>query len=291
MIENPFLLHPELVSSIPITGQMTAGRLNDRVAEVASSKFTNLPGISIVIRTLNEAATLDRLLEDIKVQDYPSEPELIVLDNESHDHTAAVARSHGARVINKPRDGFTYAKSLNLSMREASNPVVFTTVGHALLSSKHTLAAGAAHFTDPLTAGVFARTLPGPNASMSECLVAIGNILYMKPPHEAKAKKSAIANLGLFAAQNIFVNRDAWEDLDGFDERFESGGEDTDFAIRALASGFKIFEDQAVAVHHTHGLTLANYAKQWIHWSRTLRKPQRLNMAELQARRPDLDFS
>ena len=54
--------------------------------------------VSIIIPTYNEEAFLPRLLHSIARQDY-RDCEIIVADNNSHDRTRSVARSHGARVV------------------------------------------------------------------------------------------------------------------------------------------------------------------------------------------------
>lgn len=289
MTSSSNLLHPELFERVPMTGTKTAEKLSQFVGRYASAGAAHLPDVTVAIRTLNEAYTLEPLLDDISRQ--RGNPEVIIVDNESTDGTVDIAREYGAEVVSIPRGEFTYARSMNEAVAAASNNFVYTTVGHALLSNMQTLVATSTQLSRPNVAGVFARTLPGPNASPLERLVATGNIMYMQQAHNSKFSKFSIVNLGLFAAQNIGLRKDVWEDLGGFDERWESGGEDTDFAIRVLQKGGEIVEDQVVAVHHTHGLNALNYAKQWVHWAKTLRGPQRLDLDALKARRPDIDFS
>lgn len=59
-----------------------------------------LPIVSIIIPTLNDAAGLGRCLESIKKQNYPQELiEIIVVDDGSIDNTVSVAKSYGAKVL------------------------------------------------------------------------------------------------------------------------------------------------------------------------------------------------
>ncbi|MCA9323836.1 glycosyltransferase [Candidatus Saccharibacteria bacterium] len=285
------LLHPELLETIPATGKTIAERLNEQAGNYAAADSRSLPRISFVIRTMNEGAQFEQLMDDITALEYPTSPEIIVLDNESTDHTPEIARAAGASVVVYPREEFSYARSLNLAMTEASYSNVFLTVGHALPSSTQLLVAAGTQLSNSDVAGVFARTYPGQNASRVERVAAIGNVMYMEPAHPSKKQKPLALNLGLFAAQNVGVSYEAWKELGGFDERWQSGGEDTDFALRALAAGLQIIEDPVVGMHHTHGLGPINYARQWQHWYRTLRGPKQLDMNKLRARRPDLDFS
>lgn len=58
-----------------------------------------LPSLSIVIPARNEATNLKRLLPSLRAARYAGEIEIIVVDDDSSDETAAVAREHGIRVI------------------------------------------------------------------------------------------------------------------------------------------------------------------------------------------------
>lgn len=58
-----------------------------------------LPSISVIIPARNEAANLGRLLPSLRAARYAGELEITVVDDDSSDETAAVAREQGARVI------------------------------------------------------------------------------------------------------------------------------------------------------------------------------------------------
>lgn len=58
-----------------------------------------LPTLSIIVPARNEAANLQRLLPSLTSISYPGVSELIVVDDNSTDETACIAREHGARVI------------------------------------------------------------------------------------------------------------------------------------------------------------------------------------------------
>jgi cellulose synthase/poly-beta-1,6-N-acetylglucosamine synthase-like glycosyltransferase len=59
----------------------------------------NLPSLSIIVPARNEAHNLPRLLASLEAVEYPGPYELIVVDDNSCDKTAAVAEQAGARVI------------------------------------------------------------------------------------------------------------------------------------------------------------------------------------------------
>ncbi len=67
---------------------------------------------TIVIPAFNEAAFLGRTLESLAQQDFGGDFEVIVVDNNSTDGTADVARSYGAQTLFESRPGVCWARQL-----------------------------------------------------------------------------------------------------------------------------------------------------------------------------------
>jgi chlorobactene glucosyltransferase len=63
------------------------------------SSDDRLPMLSIIVPARNEAANLRRLLPLLQELHYPGSYEVVVVDDNSTDRTAAIAAAHGARVI------------------------------------------------------------------------------------------------------------------------------------------------------------------------------------------------
>lgn len=274
------LLHPEYFKKIPIVGKTISERLNSRDINVSSQPHKT-GGLTIGIRTLNEAAALEVLLGDIRKQVFNGDIEILVVDNESTDTTVDVARKFGAKVITLPRVDFTYPRSMNLAMEHATNSYVFLTVGHAQLVSKHSLQAGYDHFLDIKLAGTYGHALPSSNATWIENLIGMGNLYYTRP------KEATLTGLGVMAATGAMLDRSVWKKLGTFDESFEQGGEDGDMALKMLNSGYRIFHEPLMSTHHTHGLGFINTFKQWRGWTK-LSQPSKLDVRKLARRRPDL---
>lgn len=74
---------------------------------------------SIIIRAYNEEKHLGRLLEGIRHQTV-RDAEIILVDSGSTDSTVDIAESYGARVVRIPSEEFTFGRSLNLGVREAT---------------------------------------------------------------------------------------------------------------------------------------------------------------------------
>lgn len=77
-------------------------------------------GITAIVHTYNAERHLDACLSALHGFD-----ELLVIDNESTDRTVDIARRHGARVINKPRDGHRFVEAhRDFGIRQATQPWV-----------------------------------------------------------------------------------------------------------------------------------------------------------------------
>lgn len=81
--------------------------------------MTNKPFISVVVAAYNEEEDLPKCLEAITAQDFPKEEyELIVVDNNSTDKTADIAKNFGARVVSETKQGNTFAISKGFNSAE-----------------------------------------------------------------------------------------------------------------------------------------------------------------------------
>jgi len=274
------LLHPELVQRIPVIGDRAAIALNDRAEEAATDNTIYGP-ITVGIRTFNEAPKLERLLQDVASQVVGSEVEVVVVDNESTDHTRDVVREYNAQLVTLPRGEFTYPRSMNLAMQAASHDTVFLTVAHALLSNSRTLHAGARHFRpDDNVAGVYATVLPTENASKADRWL---DILYdrglFKPPQVVRK-----AGLGVMGATGAMFSKAVWHELGQFDESYQTGGEDTALAREMLANGYEIMSEPALSVHHAHGLGFLATVKELKGFADTVRGPRSMNSNALVTR-------
>ena len=285
MAEDRCLLHPDLVNSIPLGRSVTARLLHQRIRETLVDDHDNDPNISVVVRTLNEAVKLEHLLEDIKSQVFSSEVEIVIVDNESTDGTREVAKNFGAELVTLARSEFTYPRSMNLGMEAASSDLVFLTVGHARLSSIHSLHAGARHFTRNGVAGASGSVLPSIGASYVERWGATVDTNRGIARRAATIKK---VTLGVLQGTGAMIAKAAWEQLGRFDERYQTGGEDNALARLMLSEGMGIVQEPALSVHHSHGLGLRDSFKQLIHQQKTLKGPRQFDRERLFERRPDL---
>jgi rhamnosyltransferase len=84
----------------------------------------------VIVRARDEAASIGRCLELLGGQSRPP-AEVIVVDNESSDATAAIARAAGARVLTIGREQFSFGRALNLGAAAATGELFVALSAHA----------------------------------------------------------------------------------------------------------------------------------------------------------------
>ncbi|MGV0740877.1 glycosyltransferase family 2 protein [Mycolicibacterium sp. XJ870] len=85
-----------------------------------------MPGVTVVLPCLNEAASLPGVLAAI-----PNGYQVLVVDNDSTDNTAEVARAHGALVVAEPQPG--YGSAVHAGVTAATTPIVVVLDGDGSL--------------------------------------------------------------------------------------------------------------------------------------------------------------
>jgi rhamnosyltransferase len=239
--------------------------------------------VDLIIRSLNEAAHLERWFRLLHAQTLQPQ-QVIVVDNESTDRTWEVVNNNGARLVTIPRDEFTYPRSLNAGMIYVKSEVAILTVAHAIPCGNTWIASALRHFANPKVAGVYANVKPLPGASWAE------KMLYW-PAYLGARIRGAHAvytpGMGVFGATNAAIRTKLWK-KHPFDERFERGGEDGAWATWALNWGYTIINDWRFSVRHSHGLGFRALLKQIKYWQ-SLGTPGKFDRAELQTFRRNLD--
>lgn len=191
--------------------------------------------ISIVVRTLNSAATFGRVLQALNRR---PDDQLIVVDSGSTDTTLELARTAGACIVPIERSRFTYGRALNLGFEAARHRWVLSLSSHTVPTSSDFLNSyrQAVHrFPDTVSAAV------GPiigefDASIPEGITLFeGNDLRM--------------GFGFGAGNpNALYRRIAWE-FRRFDEEI-GGGEDLQWYLDALKSGETVAAVHAARVYY-----------------------------------------
>lgn len=179
--------------------------------------------VSIVIRTLNAAATLRPVLEALRRN---PDDQLILVDSGSTDGTVDLARSHGAEVVLLPEAEFTYGRSLNRGFAAARHDWVLALSSHTVPMDPGFLdlyRSAVGRFPDRVTAAV------GPIVNAEYDSPLPGGISYFEAGDFRHGFGFAAGN------PNSLYRRSAWLRRP-FDEAL-GGGEDLQWYCDALRDG------------------------------------------------------
>ena len=242
--------------------------------------IARLMNVSIIVCTRNRAYVIDKCLASIAVALHAAqalEAELLIVDNNSTDDTAARVRLWGAgqsfpvRLLFESRKGLSAAR--NCGLRAARGDVIAFTDDDCRLSETYFVDL-VRHFKgdeEPVLRG--GRVDPGDHGDLA---------LSIKTQTEGKCWKindshARHENLGdSLVGCNMALHRVLVQKLGLFDERLGAGssipgGEDTDYILRAYKAGFTVSYVGNMAVAHFHGRKtptegaklLQNYAYGW----------------------------
>jgi len=111
-------------------------------------------GVSVVVRVRDEAVSLARCLALVQAQavNGVAPAQLIVVDNDSRDDSAEVARAHGALVVPISTSEFSFAGALNRGAAVATGAIVVALSAHAFPDDSEWLGRVVDAFSDPVIA-------------------------------------------------------------------------------------------------------------------------------------------
>lgn len=199
------------------------------------------PLVSVVIPTRNGATRLPSVLDALSKQTLQGAFEVIVIDDHSTDSTAEVAASYPfVRVVRNDGAAGVPGAS-NVGVRAAAAEVIAFTdddtmpaenwIEHGLELLGATAAdAVAGHIDVPL----------GPHPTLTE-LMDLGRG-YLDQEH--------YVSCGYFATANLWMRRELFDRIGGFDERFTAQSHDSDLGARIAEAGLRVIYAADLVVEH-----------------------------------------
>jgi glycosyltransferase involved in cell wall biosynthesis len=186
---------------------------------------------SIVVPAYNEAAYLPTSIASLQQQDFAGPYEIIVVDNNSTDDTAVVARGYDVRVVSESQQGVCAARQRGA---EAAAGEILVSVDADTSYPPHWL-----------------RTIDERFTAEPESIAVAGPCRYENPSWWAKlfpmllfglvAQVFAVTGfVGYVSATNIAVRRSAFP---GYNTRLTQGGDELDL-LRRLRRGGKVEWDR-----------------------------------------------
>ena len=198
---------------------------------------------SIVIRAYNEEKHIGRLLEGIHHQTL-KDVEVILVDSGSTDSTVEIAESFGARLVRIPPDEFTFGRSLNYGVREATREFIIIASAHVYPVYPDWLASLLHPFLDEQVALSYGKQRGPESAKFSE-----KQIFQQWYPETSKLRQeTAFCNNA-----NAVIRKSLWE-KNPYDETL-TGLEDLAWAKWAKEQGYAIAYVSEAEVIHVHNET------------------------------------
>lgn len=208
-----------------------------------------MPSVSVVIRTLNEGGTLDAVLTAIQRQGVTGQ-HLIVVDSGSSDDTLAIAKRHGARILQIDPDKFTYGYALNLGLTAVEDEFAVSLAGHALPADDNWLAELLRPLADKRVAGASSKQLTKQWLYRSWALTGLDILYHCFGIH------SQFVTSKLFVNSSSAIRMAVWRQLP-FAEDVPSC-EDQLWSRQVLLMGLRIAYCPRSRVYHYHHLSLAD---------------------------------
>lgn len=206
------------------------------------------PTVSIIIRTRNEEAWIGHCLSAVFAQDF-TDFEVIIVDNESTDHTVPMARRHPIKDVVEIHD-YLPGKALNMGIEKASGRYIACLSAHCIPSSERWLSTLLSGFEDDTIAGVYGRQLPLPfttDIDRRDLLMAFGR--------ERRIQTKDY----FFHNANSMIRRDVL-DRHPFDPTL-TNIEDRYWAKGVIEAGYRLIYEPEAAVYHHHGINHGNAVK------------------------------
>ena len=209
----------------------------------------------MIIPTLNAGAGFQTLIEQISAQNLPLKK--LIVDSESTDATAQLAKSFGFGVLSIPRKNFNHGSTRQLALEKILplDVIIFLTQD-VLLRDASTLSTLVKIFeTDKKIGLAYGRQLPHFNATLEAKILREFNY----PAQSQIRTFESAKNLGIKAAMasNSFAayRADVLEKVGGFPNVILC--EDMFVAAKMLLAGYKTAYVADAQVYHSHNYTAA----------------------------------
>ena len=220
----------------------------------------------LIIPTLNAGAQFRTLLEQIAAQSLPTRK--LIVDSESADDTARLAKSFSIEVLTIPRRTFNHGATRQFALehllKTAPLDVIIFLTQDVLLKDNYSLARLVKIFGEDKSVGLsYGRQLPHANATAEAKILRAFNY-----PSESQLRsfddrkifgiKTAFAS-NSFAAYRV----DALQSVGGFPSHVPLS-EDMYVAAKMLLRGLKIYYAAEAQVYHSHNYTAEQEFRRYV---------------------------
>ncbi|HAR62862.1 MAG: hypothetical protein DKM50_05830 [Candidatus Margulisiibacteriota bacterium] len=242
----------------------------------------DLPKISIIIPVRNADRTLDTMFKYIFEIDYPADKtEIIIADGDSTDATVDVTKKwqkeHSNIKFVQVKNCKSPGEARNAAISEVTGKYVLFTDGDCAPNRDWAKKLIAPFFMDPKIGGIGGDVLTLRTDLSNDTESYCEQVHFLSPTGRCGRKDSGYMpivqknlphevnggdNSPFFATANVAFSKEAIDKIGGkfWDEKT---GEDVDFSLRVMASGYKLYYEIDAIVKHMHRVSMESYLKQW----------------------------
>lgn len=213
--------------------------------------------VAVIIVTYNSADEIAECLGSIYAQDTTISQEVVVVDNLSQDNTVEIIKEQFPQVkLILPGENLGFAKGVNLGIRESESEYVLLLNPDTQIIDNAIEVVTKFAKENPKYGLYGGRTLqPDMSLEPSSCwgaptlwsmtLFALGLTTIaprnpiLDPESLGNWDRDTVREVGVITGCFLLAERELWETLEGFDERYFMYGEDADLALRARKLGRK----------------------------------------------------
>jgi cellulose synthase/poly-beta-1,6-N-acetylglucosamine synthase-like glycosyltransferase len=229
-----------------ITKQLSRG---NRLSEKPVKEEDSLPGVTIIVPTLNSESTIDECLCSIMELDYPKQLlEVIVIDGGSMDATSDLVKTHPVRFIHSQLNP---PAAYNLVLKKIENKIIGLIDSDAKVE-KSWLKKLVKHLDDPEVAGV-SGTVETWNSDK-----LIPRVVGYELSYRYRRLPNTVERV---ATMNLLLKKKVTLEIGGFDEALPTQY-DTDIGARLAHAGYRIAFDHEALCYHFHRPSLRTFFKQ-----------------------------
>lgn len=220
----------------------------------------------LIIPTLNAGAQFRTLLEQIAAQTLPTQK--LIVDSESADGTAELAKNFGVEVLTIPRRTFNHGATRQFALEHLQKKfpldmIIFITQD-VLLHDNESLATLVKIFGEDKSVGLsYGRQLPHKNATNEAKILRAFNY----PP---ESQLRSLADKKIFGIKTAFASNsfaayriEALQSVGGFPSNVPLS-EDMYVAAKMLLRGLKIYYAASAQVYHSHNYTAAQEFRRYV---------------------------
>jgi cellulose synthase/poly-beta-1,6-N-acetylglucosamine synthase-like glycosyltransferase len=210
----------------------------------------SLPGVSIIVPTLNSEATIDECLRSILELDYPKQLlEVIVIDGGSTDATTERAKEYSS--VKMVQSQLNPPAAYNLVLKDVENPIIGLVDSDAKVE-KRWLRKLVKHLDDPKVAGA-SGTVETWNRDK-----LVPRVIGYELSYRYRRLPGTVERV---ATMNLLLKKKVITEIGGFDEALPTQY-DTDIGARLAQAGYRIAFDSEAVCYHFHRPTLRTFFKQ-----------------------------